>query len=96
MIAEKLIHVILAPCVSEKSTKLQADQQYVFAVNGKAKKGEIAQAIKLLFNVEVDAVRVCNVKGKRRTFKNIRGKCKDWKKAYVTVKDGQVINLGGV
>lgn len=95
MTEDKLMKTILAPCVSEKSTKVQQDRQYVFCVRDKAHKEEIAGAVKLLFNVEVEAVRVCRVKGKRRSFKNIAGKKKDWKKAYVTLKEGQAINLGG-
>ncbi|MBU0744793.1 MAG: 50S ribosomal protein L23 [Gammaproteobacteria bacterium] len=95
MIENKLMKTILAPCVSEKSTKVQVDRQYVFKVSNKAKKGDIARAIKLLFEVDVEEVRTCNVKGKKRNFKNIAGKRQDWKKAYVTVKEGQAINLGG-
>jgi large subunit ribosomal protein L23 len=48
-----------------------------------------------LFGVDVDAVRISNVRGKTRSFGNIKGRRKDWKKAYVTVKEGQAINLGG-
>jgi len=96
MIEEKLTKVILAPCVSEKSTRVRMDRQYVFKVNSKSRKDEIARAIKALFNVDVEAVRVCNVQGKKRNFKNMQGKKKDWKKAYITVKEGQAINLGGV
>lgn len=95
MTEDKLMKIILAPCVSEKSTRIQVDRQYVFKVNSKARKNEIAKAVKLLFGVDVVAVRVCRVKGKSRTFKNIPGKKQDWKKAYITVKEGQAINLGG-
>jgi large subunit ribosomal protein L23 len=92
---DKLMKIILAPCVSEKSVSVRVDRQYVFRVRNEATKPEIARAIKLLFNVEVDEVRVINVKGKGRTFSNIKGRRKDWKKAFVTVKEGQTINLGG-
>ena len=92
---EKLMKIILAPCVSEKSTGVRANRQYVFRVRVEATKPEIARAINLLFAVDVDVVRVSNVKGKKRVFGNIRGRRKDWKKAYVTVKEGQVIDLGG-
>lgn len=95
MIPENLTRVILAPRVSEKSTKVQVDRKYVFEVRVDADKATIARAVKALFNVEVEAVCVCNVQGKRRKFKNINGKRKDWKKAYVTLKEGQAINLGG-
>jgi large subunit ribosomal protein L23 len=92
---DKLMKIILAPCVSEKSTGLRAASQYVFRVRSEATKPEIASAINLLFGVTVDCVRISNVKGKKRVFGNIKGCRKDWKKAYVTVKEGQVINLGG-
>lgn len=92
---DKLMKTILAPCVSEKSTGVRVNRQYVFRVQSVATKQEIACAIKLLFDVDVDAVRISNVKGKTRSFGNIKGRRKDWKKAYVTVKEGQAINLGG-
>lgn len=91
----QLTKIILAPCVSEKSTRVQIDRQYVFKVDKKAKKDEIARAIKFLFNVEVESVQVSNVRGKERSFRNIAGRSQGWKKAYVKVKEGQAINLGG-
>lgn len=96
MIDDKLMKIILEPCVSEKSTRVQVDRQYVFRVNNNASKTIIAQAIKALFNVDVETVRVLNVKGKERSFKNIKGRKKSWKKAYVTLREGQAINWGGV
>lgn len=92
---DKLMKIILVPCMSEKSTGVRIDRQYVFRVRSTATKPQIAQAIKLLFGVDVEAVRVSNVKGKKRRFGNIQGQCKDWKKAYITVKEGQAIDLGG-
>jgi large subunit ribosomal protein L23 len=92
---DKLMKIILAPCVSEKSTGVRVNRQYVFRVRNEATKPEIARAVKLLFNVDVDEVRVSNVRGKTRRFGNIQGRRKDWKKAFVTVKEGQSINLGG-
>jgi large subunit ribosomal protein L23 len=91
---QKLLKIVLAPCVSEKSTRVQVDRQYVFQVRREATKPEIKRAIQLLFNVEVEDVQVCNVKGKKRRFANIQGKLQNWKKAYVTLKEGQAINLG--
>ncbi len=95
MIKDRLAKIIIAPCVSEKSTRAQVDRQYVFRVANDAKKNEIARATKMLFGVDVEMVRVCSVKGKKRSFKNIVGKTSDWKKAYVKVKEGQSIDLGG-
>ncbi|MDR1057568.1 MAG: 50S ribosomal protein L23 [Coxiellaceae bacterium] len=95
MNVERLTKVIIAPCVSEKSAKVQMDRQYIFRVNKKATKNEVASAMRLLFSVDIEAVRICNVKGEKRSFKNIIGYLPNWKKAYVTVKEGQTINLGG-
>lgn len=92
---DRLMKIILAPCVSEKSVSARINRQYVFRVQSSATKQEVARAIKLLFNVDVDAVRIINVKGKTRKFGNIQGRKKDWKKAYVAIKEGQEINLGG-
>lgn len=91
----KLTKIILAPCVSEKSTQAKIDRQYVFKVRKEATKLEIAEAVHSLFKVDVVAVCTSNVKGKARKFGNIQGRRKDWKKAYVTVKEGQAIDLGG-
>ncbi|MDR1012452.1 MAG: 50S ribosomal protein L23 [Coxiellaceae bacterium] len=93
MNVEKLTKIIISPCISEKSTKLQMDGQCIFSVARKATKKEIAHAVKALFNVDVKAVRVCNVRGKKRNFRNILGNLNNWKKAFITIKEGQAVNL---
>lgn len=93
---DKLMRIILAPCTTEKTMGVRADRVYVFRVRTEATKPQIEQAVKLMFDVEVDAVRTVNVRGKTRRFSNIQGRRKDWKKAYITIKEGQAINLGGV
>jgi large subunit ribosomal protein L23 len=92
---ESLMKILLSPRVSEKSTKLESDRQYVFKAISSATKDDIAQAVKLMFNVSVAKVRVCNVTGKKRKFGKIQGKRQDWKKAYVTLVEGSTINFGG-
>jgi large subunit ribosomal protein L23 len=91
---ERLMKIILSPHVSEKSTTV-ADQhkQFVFKVLTDANKLEVKHAVELLFSVNVDAVRVTNVRGKTRRFGQIMGKKKSWKKAYVSLKEGQDINF---
>lgn len=90
---ERALKILLAPRVSEKASNLKALGQYVFKVSSDATKFEIAKAVSTLFNVQVESVRVCNVLGKQRRFGNIAGKRKDWKKAYVSLKEGYSINL---
>lgn len=91
---ERLMQVILAPQISEKATML-ADkyQQVVFRVVGNATKPEVKAAVELLFKVEVAGVQIANVKGKVKRSGRTMGRRKDWKKAYVSLKPGQELNL---
>jgi large subunit ribosomal protein L23 len=91
---ERLLKVILAPVVSEKSTRV-ADKlnQMVFRVLSDATKQEISAAVEHLFKVEVTGVQVANVKGKTKRSGRITGRRQDWKKAYVSIKPGQELDL---
>lgn len=91
---ERLMQVILAPVVSEKST-LVADknEQVVFKVVTDATKPEVKAAVELLFNVKVESVNILNVKGKVKRFGRFTGRRKDWKKAYVCLVPGQEIDF---
>ena len=91
---ERLMQVILAPVVSEKST-LVADknEQVVFKVVTDATKPEVKAAVELLFNVKVDSVNILNVKGKVKRFGRFTGRRKDWKKAYVCLVPGHEIDF---
>ena len=93
---EKLFHVILAPHVSEKSTRLaDKNHQMVFEVRRDASKPVIKLAVEKMFNVQVESVTVTNVKGKRKQTGRMAGRRQDWKKAYVRLKPGQDINFVG-
>ncbi|WP_166642189.1 50S ribosomal protein L23 [Paludibacterium purpuratum] len=93
---ERLMQVILAPVVSEKSTMVsEKNQQVVFRVAGDATKPEIKAAVELLFNVKVEGVSTVNVKGKVKRFGRMSGRRKDWKKAYVSLVQGQELDLTG-
>ncbi len=87
----RAFQVLLAPCISEKTTN--TDQLYAFKVLKDAKKSEIKCAVEDNFNVAVKSVRVLNVKGRSRRFKQTRGKTKTWKKAYVMLSAGSEIVL---
>ena len=90
-------NVLMRPHVSEKSTYL-ADtlNQYVFRIASQANKKQVKYAVEKLFQVEVEAVRVVNVK--KEIKKNARGVGvkKAFKKAYVSVKKGQEITFNPV
>ncbi|BBF87953.1 50S ribosomal protein L23 [Aquitalea sp. FJL05] len=91
---ERLLQVILAPVVSEKSTMVaEKHQQVVFRVATDATKPEIKAAVEMLFNVKVEGVSTVNVKGKVKRFGRTFGRRKDWKKAYVSLVQGQEIDL---
>jgi large subunit ribosomal protein L23 len=90
----KLANILVAPIVSEKSTNAAEDSnQFVFKVQKVATKLEVKKAVELMFDVEVDAVRVLNVKGKVKRFGRALGKRSDWKKAYVKLKAGHDIDF---
>ncbi|NCA68662.1 MAG: 50S ribosomal protein L23 [Sphingobacteriia bacterium] len=93
---ERLMKVLLSPIVSEKTARL-GDQasQYGFRVMTDANKHEIARAVELMFDVQVEGVQVLNVKGKEKRFGKRLGKRNDWRKAYVRLKPGHDIDFGG-
>lgn len=91
---ERLMQILLAPQVSEKSTFIaDKHEQVAFRVVPDATKPEIKDAVELMFKVEVESVQVMVVKGKSKRFGKIQGRRKDWKKAYVCLKPGQEINF---
>lgn len=91
---ERLMAVLRAPHVSEKSTRLaDVHRQVAFKVARDARKPEIKRAVERMFNVEVERVQVVNVKGKRKSFARRPGQRPHWKKAYVTLKPGHDIEF---
>ncbi len=85
----RLMKVLITPHISEKATLLaDSNHQFVFKILPDATRQEVKQAVELLFNVKVKAVRVCNVKGKRKTFGKVQGRRANWKKAYVGLMPG--------
>jgi large subunit ribosomal protein L23 len=94
---DRLCQVLLSPRVTEKTTQIgENSNQYVFHVVSDASKSEVKGAVEQLFDVNVESVRIVNVKGKNKAFRMRPGKRSDWKKAYVRVQEGQVIDfLGG-
>ncbi|HEB98591.1 MAG TPA: 50S ribosomal protein L23 [Thiotrichales bacterium] len=91
---ERLMNVLLSPLVSEKSARLaDSNRQFAFKVRKDATKPEIRAAVEMLFNVKVTGVQVANMKGKVKRFGQNIGKRSDWKKAYVTLAEGQDIDF---
>jgi large subunit ribosomal protein L23 len=89
-----LANILYAPIISEKSSNAaDHSNQFVFKVKKSATKLQIKHAVELMFKVEVDSVRVLNVKGKIKRFGRSLGKRSDWKKAYVKLQSGHSIEL---
>ncbi|MHB1233873.1 MAG: 50S ribosomal protein L23 [Burkholderiales bacterium] len=93
---ERLMQIILAPVISEKSTLVgDLHNQVPFRVLASATKPEIKAAAELMFGKKVMAVNVTNVKGKAKRHGRFQGRRRDWKKAYVCFEPGTEINFIG-
>ncbi|CAN1571193.1 RplW Ribosomal protein L23 [Burkholderiaceae bacterium] len=93
----RLMQIILAPIVTEKATFVaEKNNQVAFRVIADATKPEIKAAVELLFKVQVEDVQVLNRKGKAKRFGRFVGRRRNERKAYVSLKDGQEINLAEV
>lgn len=91
---ERLMKVLLAPIVSEKSTMVaDKNEQVAFRVIQDATKPEIKAAVELLFKVQVESVQVLNIKGKSKRFGRFEGRRRNVRKAYVSLAPGQEINF---
>ena len=94
---ERLMTVLVAPHVSEKGAlAAEKNNQIVFRVLRDSTKPEIKAAVEMMFEVKVDSVRVVNVAGKAKRFGGRPGRRSDWKKAYVSLAEGQTIDFAGV
>jgi large subunit ribosomal protein L23 len=85
--------VILAPVVSEKSYELLDEGRYTFIVHPSANKTEIRQAVEAIFGVKVANVNTMNRKGKRKRFGMTMGQRKNTKRAIVTLRAGESIDI---
>ena len=88
---KNIYSVLQGPCLTEKAALLQEeDGRVVFKVHPKANKIEVKRAVELLFNVKVRNVRTANVNGKQKRVGKTVGFTKNWKKAYVTLSEGEI------
>lgn len=85
--------ILKRPVVTEKSMALLGENKYTFIVDLKANKVEIKKAVEELFKVKVRKVRTMRYKGKLRRVRNVLGRTPDFKKAIVTLKEGDKIEL---
>ena len=83
------LRILQAPLITEKGTLVAESNQVVFRVPPHATKNEIRRAVETLFDVKVAAVRTANFLGKHKRAGRIMGTKPSWKKAYVTLAEGQ-------
>ncbi len=91
--ANKLTQIIRGKHVTEKASRILAENQYVFKVHLKADKALIKKTVEQEFKVKVHSINTALTMGKQRRFGKTIGKKSDWKKAYVTLEKGYSINL---
>jgi large subunit ribosomal protein L23 len=88
------LEVLVSPLITEKGTLVnETANQVVFRVRRDANKDEIRKAVEGFFKVKVEKVHTVNLLGKRRRTARGTGKRPDWKKAYVTLAEGQTIDF---
>ena len=85
--------ILIRPIVTEKSTALMEQGKYTFRVPLAATKIQIRQAVELIFKVKVQAVNTMRYEGKLKRMGRTQGRRSDWKKAVVTLKPGEAIEL---
>ncbi len=94
MKSNRVMQVVLAPVVSEKSTMIgEKNNQYAFRVLQDATKAEVKAAIESLFKVTVASVNMINIAGKQKRFAKGMGRRNNVRKAYVSLAAGQEINF---
>tara|TARA_B100001013_G_scaffold124598_1_gene72555 strand:- start:95 stop:388 length:294 start_codon:yes stop_codon:yes gene_type:complete len=97
MTTERDYDVLVGPLVTEKATMLSEHRQIAFRVRLDATKAEIRRAVERLFDVKVTGVNTLRVKGKSKIFRGRRGQRSSYKKAIVTLAEGQSVDyLSGV
>ena len=90
-----LYTTILSPVITEKATKISENNQYVFKVRIDSNKKQIKEAIEKLFKVKVKNINTSKVKGKNKVFKGTKGKRSDYKKAIISLKEGESLDYSG-
>ncbi len=85
--------IIIRPIITEHSYDMMDENTYTFEVAKSANKIEVRQAVETLFDVTVTKVNTMNVKPKNKRVRYVMGKTRTWKKAMVTIAEGETIEL---
>ena len=87
------LSILRRPVITEKAPQLQEGGKYVFEVADDANKFQIKAAVEYLYGVKVDRVRTLTMPGKRRRYRWNVGRTSNWKQVYVTLAEGEHIDL---
>ena len=91
---KSVYEVIKRPRITEKGTELgEKHNKYVFKVSCNANKIEIRNAVEKIFNVKIEKVNTVKVQGKKKRVRKVEGRTPDWKKAVITLKEGNKIEF---
>lgn len=86
--------IIIEPILTEKSTELRKQMnKYCFRVNSKANKDQIIKAFRDIFKVDVLTCNIMNISGKKKRVRYRQGYTSSWKKAIITIKEGQALEF---
>lgn len=87
------VFLIKKPLVTDKATRISSEGKYMLVVKSDATKPQIKKAVKALYKVDPVAVNIVNLPGKNKRFRNITGRHSGYKKAIITLKAGQKIDI---
>ena len=90
-----IYNIIKNPVVTEKTTKIAENNQFVFKVDISSSKESIKMAVEKIFKVKVKNINTIKIKGKTKVFKGTKGKRADYKKAIVSLKEGETLDYSG-
>ena len=91
---KNIYNIIQRPVITEKATsQKEKDNKISFVVHPKANKIQIREAVERLLEVKVDRVNVMNIEGKKKRMGRFEGKRSDWKKAVITLREGEKLEL---
>jgi large subunit ribosomal protein L23 len=90
-----IYEIIKQPVVTEKTTKISENNQFVFKVQNASSKVDIKKAVEKIFKVKVKSVNTIKIKGKTKVFKGTKGRRSDYKKAIITLKSGETLDYSG-
>ena len=92
---KNIYNIIKNPVVTEKTTKIAENNQFVFKVDVSSSKESIKMAVEKIFKVKVKNINTIKIKGKTKIFKGTKGRRADYKKAIVSLKDGENLDYSG-